>query len=96
MQTSTKICVRGYSDVLVGVENAKMTTCKGRGRGWSAVRGQEAQQARAMQGRAGQGGDGTPFRRIISLPSSTDEDVVDAGGVVFKNTSESCCEPSHL
>ena len=37
MQTSVKICARGYLDVFVGVENAQMTTCKGRGRGWSAV-----------------------------------------------------------
>ena len=46
------------------------------------------------RGRAGQGGAGTPDRNKISLRSLTDEDVVDAGGVVFKNTIASGCLPA--
>ena len=38
MRTSVKFCARGYLEVLVGVENAKMTICKGRGRRRSAMR----------------------------------------------------------
>ena len=38
MQTRVKICARGYLDVLEGVETAQMTTCRGRGRVWSAMR----------------------------------------------------------
>ena len=61
----------------------------------SRARTKRLSKARAMQGRAGQGGTGTPFRKKISLPSSTNEDVVDTGGVVFKKHH---CKrlPSHL
>ena len=60
----------------------------------SRARTKRLSKARAMQGRAGQGGTGTPFRKKISLPSSTNEDVVDTGGVVFKKHHSTGCLPT--
>ena len=54
---SVHFCARRYSDVIVGVESPQMTTCTGRGRGWSAVRAQRG-SARRVQCRAGQGREG--------------------------------------
>ena len=57
MQKRENICARGYLDVLVGVEIAQMTTCKGRGRGWLAVRARRG-SASACNAGAGQGREG--------------------------------------
>ena len=92
---SGKICARGYSGGLVGVETAQMTTCKGRGRVQSAMRvaGGAARRVQC-KGREVQGAGGHTFPMKISLPSSTNGDVTYAGGMVLKNTFESGCLPT--
>ena len=61
MQTSVTICARGYLNVHVGVETAQMTTCRGRGRAWSAIR---------VEGSAGEGGSSHLFSRLVAVTAS--------------------------
>jgi hypothetical protein len=61
MQTSVKSCARGYLDVQVGVETAQMTTCRGRGGVWSAIR---------VEGGAGEGWSSHLFSRLVAVTAS--------------------------
>ena len=61
MQTSVKSCARGCLDVQVGVETAQMTTCRGRGGVWSAIR---------VEGGAGEGWSSHLFSRLVAVTAS--------------------------
>ena len=92
---SVTFCARGYSDVIVGCRKRSNDDLHRARQGVvSRARTKRLSKARAMQGRAGQGGTGTPFRKKISLASSTNEDVVDTGGVVFKKHHSTGCLPT--